>query len=90
MQTDVMKRLLCEKSFEKMISDIAGMTLQTLKEYLERIKRYDDEIEPKLIMLGVSQEKIKQKRTELIGHNKIATLYSFAKLLENGMCSLVV
>lgn len=85
MQSDVIKRLVCENSFEEVISNLAGMTLQTLEKHLEELKRLDDEIENKLVVLGVSKETITQKRAELISLNKLPTFYSIAKLLENGM-----
>ena len=80
-----MRRLLCEKSYEDVISDIAAMTIGELKEKLNEIKRNDVELTEKLELLGVSKEAAEHGMEQLISQKQQPDLPTLAKLLENGM-----
>ena len=79
-----MRRVLCEKSYEDVISDIAAMTIRELNNKLNEIKRNDADLTKKLELLGVSKESAEHGMEELIFQKQQPDLSTLAKLFENG------
>ena len=83
-QSNTMRRLLCEKSYEDLISDIAAMTIGELKNKLNEIKHNDADLTKKLELLGVSRESAEHEIEQLISQKQQPDLSTLAKLFENG------
>ena len=78
-----MKRLMCEKNFEDVISEISAMTLEALEEHLDNILGID-----KLQLLGVLKERITNEKEILISQNQLPTFSTLARIFKNGMHNL--
>ena len=79
-----MRRLLCEKTYEDVISDIAAMAIRKLENKLNEIKHNDADLIKKLELLGVSKEAAEHGMEQLISQKQQPGLSALAKLVENG------
>ena len=80
-------RLICNRSFEDIISDTATMTLREFQKKLENIKVHDTALQKKLAALGVNEKKAHDEFEILIARKQQPVFSALAKMLEKGTYS---
>lgn len=85
-----MRRLLCEKTFGQIISDISNMSMEKSNKYLAGIKMKDLEIKNKLVLLGITEEKIATEMNYLIDQKIEPTFIQLAIPCKTGKKSFIL
>ena len=79
-----MKRLLCQKSFEENVNEIAKLPLFQLKQKLEKMETHDSEVIDKLVLLGVEKVEIMNEVRQWIAQGQEPMFIQLAAKFKDG------
>ena len=83
-QSWTMKRLLCQKSLEENINEIAKLPLEQLEQKLEKMKTHDSEVIDKLVLLGGKRAEIMSEVRQWIAQGQEPMFIQLAAKFKDG------